>query len=128
LFVLSISYINVNLNNFEISGGDVSPTQTIELCISESQAKVLVTLISKSINEVQLLILRSVKDNVDLTISSLLNMLSEQENIPLSTLKFNAKLLKELNLINYRRGCRVVLTDEGKFILNLLDGEVYEQG
>ncbi len=55
-------------------------------------------------------------------------MLSEQENIPLSTLKLNAKLLKELNLITYRRGCRVVLTDEGKFILNLLDGEVYEQG
>jgi len=56
--------------------------------------------------------------------TSLLRSLSEEREIPLSTLKLNARILRELNLISYgsireKRDARVEKL--GSFVLGLLE-------
>ena len=58
--------------------------------------------------------------------TSLLRSLSEEWEIPLSTLKLNARILRELNLISYgsihdKRNARVEKL--GSFVLELLEDE-----
>ena len=58
--------------------------------------------------------------------TSLLRSLSEEWGIPLSTLKLNARILRELNLVSYgsiheKRDARVEKL--GSFVLNLLEDE-----
>lgn len=53
-----------------------------------------------------------------------MNFLSKKFNKPLSTLKLNAKILKELRLIDYgnlKHPKKVKLTDLGKFVLEILN-------
>lgn len=57
--------------------------------------------------------------------TSLLRNLSEKHGIPLSTLKLNVRVLRELNLISY--GSNKVSKDArllalGKFVMTLLKG------
>lgn len=58
--------------------------------------------------------------------TSLLRSLSEEEGVPLSTLKLNARILRELNLISYgstkEKRCAEVEA-LGAFVLRLLGGE-----
>lgn len=58
--------------------------------------------------------------------TSLLRSLSEEEGVPLSTLKLNARILRELNLISYgstlEKRCAEVEA-LGTFVLRLLGGE-----
>lgn len=57
--------------------------------------------------------------------TSLLRALSDEEGIPLSTLKLNARILRELNLISYgstrEKRCAQVGA-LGAFVLRLLRG------
>lgn len=60
-------------------------------------------------------------------ITHLLNEISEKYEIPISTLKLNAKILKELNLISYGTASNprnAKLSNLGRFIIDLI-GEDY---
>lgn len=55
--------------------------------------------------------------------TSLLHKLSEEHGIPLSTLKLNARILRELNLISYgstRKKRPAEVEGLGSFVLKLL--------
>ncbi len=63
------------------------------------------------------------------TMTSLLRALSDEKGIPLSTLKLNARILRELNLISYgstqeKRFATVEVL--GAFVLRLLRGGLGE--
>lgn len=76
--------------------------------------------ILRALTEKQILILKEIEQNAGLSITSLLNKISREKKIPLSTLKLGAKILKELNLISVNlHGVR--LTDAGLLLLSLLD-------
>ncbi|CAD55656.1 hypothetical protein [Pyrococcus abyssi] len=90
--------------------------------------KVLKRLLLRALNENQILILKSINGK-HRSLNALLEELSRKERKPLSTLKLNARILKELGLIEY--GTReapkpVTLTREGKFILSILEGDGFE--
>jgi hypothetical protein len=56
-------------------------------------------------------------------ITRILVELSESRGVPYSTLKFNAKVLKELGLLDYGTAVDPVdvrLTDSGRLVLNIL--------
>lgn len=58
--------------------------------------------------------------------TSLLRSLSEEEGIPLSTLKLNARILRNLKLVSYgstRESMCAEVEALGAFILRLLGGE-----
>ena len=60
----------------------------------------------------------------DQSLTSLLKQLSEEYGVPLSTLKLNARILRELKLISYgsirnKRSAR--LEDLGSFVINLVN-------
>ena len=85
-------------------------------------------LILRTLNDNQVLILTSVARQRR-SMTSLLNGLSEEYGVPLSTLKLNARILRDLNLISYgsqsdRRNAKVELL--GTFVLRLLWGEPEE--
>lgn len=81
-------------------------------------------MLAKALNDNQLLILSRVDS--EQTMSSLLAFLSESYNIPLSTLKFNFWVLKDLGLVSIGTGPEagaVRLTGAGKLVLSIiLDG------
>jgi hypothetical protein len=59
-------------------------------------------------------------------LTSLLKDLSEAREIPLSTLKLNARILRELNLISYgstQEKKTAEVEKLGSFVLRLLDDE-----
>jgi hypothetical protein len=79
-------------------------------------------LILRTLNDNQLLVLNAIEEN-DQSLTSLLKQLSIEYGIPLSTLKLNARILRELNLISYgsihnKRSAQ--LENLGKFVLSLL--------
>ena len=84
---------------------------------------VLARLLLKAFNENQLLILSSIKRNSKSTATSFLKELSEASGIPLSTLKLNVKILKELDLVTYgsQHDPRPIkLTETGRLLSNML--------
>ncbi len=82
-------------------------------------------LILRTLNDNQLLILTSVASQRR-SLTSLLKDLSEAREIPLSTLKLNARILRELNLISYgstREKKTAEVEKLGSFVLRLLGDE-----
>ena len=80
------------------------------------------SLILRTLNDNQLLVLNAVNEK-DQSLTSLLKQLSEEYGVPLSTLKLNARILRELNLISYgsiRDKRTAQLESLGKFILRLM--------
>ena len=81
-------------------------------------------MLAKALNDNQLLILS--RANSEQTASSLLALLSEEYRIPLSTLKFNFRVLKDLGLVAIGTepdAGAVRLTGAGELVLNIiLDG------
>jgi len=80
-------------------------------------------LLLRTLNDNQLLILSSVAAN-DQPLTGLLINLHEETGVPLSTLKLNARILRELNLISYgsvgdRREAEV--EPVGNLVLRLID-------
>jgi predicted transcriptional regulator len=57
-------------------------------------------LLLRTLNDNQLLILNRVASNSQ-PLTGLLNKLSQETGIPLSTLKLNARILRKFNLISY---------------------------
>jgi len=90
--------------------------------ISTSGVDDLRKLILRTLNDNQLLVLNSVADQ-EQSLTSLLKRLSEEYGIPLSTLKLNARILRELNLISYgsiRDKRAAQLENLGNFVVKLL--------
>jgi len=93
--------------------------------ISKGSVCDLRRLVLRTLNEKQILILTNVARQRR-TMTSLLRSLSTEFDIPLSTLKLNARILRELNLISYgwAEGVKEAeLRDLGAFILSLLRGD-----
>lgn len=81
-----------------------------------SLKKVLLRALTKN----QILLLNEIEKNSTKTVTSLVNRLSKKSEIPLSTLKLNARLLKKLELIKYSVSEPVELSETGKFVLDLI--------
>lgn len=92
--------------------GDGSP-----ICSDFSSLKKVV---SKALTKNQILLLNEIKRNSTKTITTLVTRLSKNTRIPLSTLKLNARILKNLQLIEYTNSNPVELTDSGRLVLTLL--------
>jgi DNA-binding MarR family transcriptional regulator len=75
------------------------------------------------LNRNQLLILEEVSRNSEKTISSLLREIEKKHKIPLSTLKLNAKILREIGLISFGNSSVARLTNVGKMILQIFENE-----
>jgi len=75
------------------------------------------------LNRNQLLILEEVSRNSEKTISSLLREMEKKHNVPLSTLKLNAKILREIGLISFGNSSVARLTNVGKMIIQIFDSE-----
>ncbi|AFK23201.1 hypothetical protein [Pyrococcus sp. ST04] len=103
--------------------GDALP-----ISIAEGGVEVLRRLLLRALNENQRLILKSINGQ-HRSLNALLEELSRKEKKPLSTLKLNARILKELGLIDYgtKENPRPVrLTEEGKLVLSILGGDGVE--
>jgi len=116
--------VSINFNKglgvlFPAGGGCASTP------ISTGGVNDLRRLILRTLNENQLLILTSVASQRR-SLTSLLKDLSEEREIPLSTLKLNARILRELNLISYgsiREKKTAEVEKLGSFVLRLLGHE-----
>lgn len=76
-------------------------------------------LLGRALNANQILILNEMENNVG-TITGTLNRISKYSNVSLSTLKLNAKILKNLGLISYCEFRTAELTDFGKTIAKIM--------
>ena len=85
--------------------------------------EVFKALFLKALNNNQLLILENIEGE-DGSLNSFLRELSDSSDTPLSTLKLNARILKDLELIDYGTKDEpepVVLTEHGEMILDILE-------
>lgn len=106
---------------------DVLPTQRSwvpirQLQLSGREQKGLKTLLLKALNRNQLLILSEVAFCGGNSITCILTDMSSRTGIPLSTLKLNANILKEMELIVYDNH-PAALTEAGKMTIRLLGYE-----
>jgi hypothetical protein len=79
--------------------------------------------LARAINKNQLRVLSALENNSIHTITSLLNKLSRKENTPISTLKLNAKILRDFGMIDFGNGSAAEITDFGSFVLEILGGD-----
>ena len=93
------------------SDGDEQPTDNVE-----GISKV----VARALNKNQKLILFAVRNEEKETLYSLLKRLSEETAISLSTLKLNARILRELGLISYNGFLEI--TSSGRLIRSVLEG------
>lgn len=77
-------------------------------------------LLGRALNKNQTLILSEIQENSGKTITGALNLISKTHGVSLSTLKLNAKILKDLGLISYSEFQTAELTEFGKTILKIL--------
>ncbi len=68
-----------------------------------------------------MLILTQLRANKTSSITSLLNTISSETGIPLSTLKFNSRILRDLGLIKFDK--KPELTKFGTLVLEIVEGE-----
>jgi len=93
--------------------------------ISEAQLDDLRRIVLRTINKNQVLILTNIQ-RVPASITSVLRDISQTFHVPLSTLKRNAQILRDLNLIRYGEAQNfsgVELTELGRFISELTVSE-----
>ena len=105
-----------------LSASVVRCGERVSLPISSGGATDLRRLILRTLNDNQILVLNSISQERQ-SLTSLLKHLSEEYCIPLSTLKLNARILRELNLITYgsvhnKRNAK--LKPLGRFVMNLM--------
>ena len=82
-------------------------------------------LLLRTLNDNQLLILNRVASNSQ-PLTGLLNKLSQEMGIPLSTLKLNARVLRKFNLISYgsvRERRLAEVEPVGTLILRLMEAD-----
>ncbi|MBI4168086.1 MAG: hypothetical protein HY515_03955 [Candidatus Aenigmarchaeota archaeon] len=74
----------------------------------------------RALNKNQFILLNKIADNSTKTITAISNSLSSELNIPVSTLKLNCRILKDLNLIKFETSKPVSLTPAGRAIVNIM--------
>jgi DNA-binding MarR family transcriptional regulator len=89
-------------------------------------------LLLRALTKIQILILNEIKNNgYYLTVTSLIEEISRKYGISSSTVRWSAKKLYELGMIecgnSERKGIPVVLTKEGKKILRILESTIEER-
>ncbi|MFO8109085.1 MAG: hypothetical protein R6U17_00970 [Thermoplasmata archaeon] len=105
-------------------GRDTAPISVARNdAIKEGHLAVFRELFLKALNQNQKTLLKSV-DGRNSSLNALLNEISDKLDTPLSTLKLNARILRDLNLINY--GSKndpepVTLTSHGKMVLDIIE-------
>ena len=93
--------------------------------ISGAQLDDLRRLVLRTINKNQVLILNHIP-KVPASVTSVLREISRKYHVPLSTLKRNAQILRDLNLISYGEAPNfsgVTITELGRFIAGLTESE-----
>lgn len=86
--------------------------------MSDAQRRGLRSVVLKALNRNQILVLSNADGYIRIT--SLLQELSARYGIPISTLKLNAKILKELGLLEFN-GLPAETTPSGKLVLRLIN-------
>ena len=105
---------------FPITGCKIAP-----IPISDAQLDDLRRLVLRTINKNQVLILNHIP-KVPASVTSVLRGISRKYHVPLSTLKRNSQILRDLNLISYGEAPNfsgVELTELGRFISGLTGSE-----
>ncbi|MBI1972106.1 MAG: hypothetical protein HYS53_02290 [Candidatus Aenigmarchaeota archaeon] len=97
------------------------------MCLQDPEREALKKLLARALNKNQILILSELDENFPGSVSSFLSSLSSEQNIPLSTLKLNAKVLKRLGLVEFSENSAPITTEAGKFVLIFLRGEINER-
>jgi Mn-dependent DtxR family transcriptional regulator len=77
-------------------------------------------LLLRALNKNQILILYEIENNSSKTVTSLLRSISRSSGIPLSTLKLNARILKNLELIDFGDYSTVQLTEFGRYVMKMI--------
>lgn len=80
-------------------------------------------LLLRCLNQKQILILNEISKNSGETATGLLIRLSIERSLPLSTLKLNLKILKDLGLVLQENSKPVKLTPSGMLVLKILGDE-----
>jgi len=83
----------------------------------------LTKLVRKCLNGKRIEILKTVAENGDKTITSVVDVVSKSSGYPKSTVWMNVNFLKEIGLIKNTRGKPVRLTPIGMMILERMEGE-----
>ncbi len=109
---------------YGVQTGEVPPMGDAEpILVEPGGDDILRKLILRALNNNQRLILRNLNDQ-GTSLNAFLEKLSRKENRPLSTLKLNARILKDLGLIEYgtkEESKPVRLTPHGKLVLHLME-------
>lgn len=74
----------------------------------------------RALTKNQVLLLNEVEKNSTKTITSLVNKVSKKQKIPVSTLKLNARNLRQLGLIDHSLFEPVSLTNLGKLVFKIV--------
>ncbi len=93
--------------------------------ISKDGVADLRRILLRTLNDNQLLILSRVAV-MQRSLTSIVRELNKSHSVPLSTLKLNARILREFNLISYgekRRGVNAEVLPLGRFVLKLIQEE-----
>ncbi len=94
-----------------------------------SQSDTLLSkLISRALNKNQIFLLQEISKNKGKTATGLIEEISRENKIPVSTLKLNTKILKGLELINFFNGDPVRLTGFGRFVFSLVSISASQNG
>ncbi len=119
-------------------GSHIQDLKSVECRLQEGEGSASIPISTSGVNDLRNLILRTLNDNQllvlnavsekDKTLTSLLKQLSEDYGVPLSTLKLNARILRDLNLISYgsiHNRQTAQLERLGKFVIRILMDEPY---
>lgn len=109
--------------------GDAGPTRAFRsykdrLQLQEKQRRELRLVLLRALSDNQILLLSNIRGSRGIT--QVINSVSSYKNIPISTLKSSSKVLRDLGLIRFSKGFPVEITKSGRFILNILGGELNE--
>ena len=94
------------------------------LPISKDTNRTLRSLILRAITKNQILLLQEIEKNFTKTVTALITKISKSNKIPISTLKSNSQILRELGLIEFEISQPVELTEAGKRILEIIGDEL----
>lgn len=114
-----IIFLNNQMNYYLIRNGNGG---------SPPKYNPLRNLLEKALTRHQILILKRIqKESKDYTMTGLIHKLSEKEDIPVSTLRWNIRKLREIGLVKCgskeHKGVPTRLTEAGKLIFKILEGD-----
>ncbi|MBI3413628.1 MAG: hypothetical protein HY051_06165 [Candidatus Aenigmarchaeota archaeon] len=91
--------------------------------MSEQERETIKKLLARALNKNQMLVLSEIHKNCGKSITSILLSLSRNEELPLSTLKLNSKVLKELGLVrsDLKKSLPKV-SETGEWVLEIMGG------